>query len=154
MLLLPLYSLLLFISWAPVPRRVIDNPRGKDTVVRVWQHLSPGSRSDFGLSQVKQVCRERQQADLRPGNFQVLAWLPAGPRPPPVAVAQGLCRRPLCPSDWSSGTPLLQTTATKHTVSFSSEMSFLSLFSNFYSYLFLAVLGLHCCMWVFSSCSE
>ena len=56
-------------------------------------------------------------------------------------------------------TPLLQSTAAKHTVSFSSEMSlfFLSLFfclTFIVNDLFWAVLGLHCCMWAFSSCSK
>ena len=39
--------------------------------------------------------------------------------------------------------------------SYFQELFFFSFFKTYlFIYLFLAALGLHCCMWAFSSCSE
>ena len=44
---------------SPNPRRVTGRPRCKDTVSSVWQHLSPGTRSDFDLAPLSNKYAEK-----------------------------------------------------------------------------------------------
>ena len=49
---------------------------------------------------------------------------------------------------------LLKSIAICPLVKFSFQLSYFYLFIYLFIYLFLTALGLHCCTWAFSSCSE